>query len=230
MYSVKDIAHIAQCGNKTVGNLVPIIFGRQGNRKRRMFTETQKDQVLAELVKRCGKQAGPTMTVKEVAAALGKSDRTIRRAVNASPELAKNVQVGATIRLDEAQVTAVKANLAANREVLAQPRTSLDDDAIIMAAQQILIRRLAQKDAEIKRLENDNAELAVKVGENERYKSTIEVAIITGGKELDWRPLKKYSIEHELEIKKTRTRDGTAYGYINAYDVQAWHDVYGLYL
>ena len=80
------------------------------------------------------------MTVKEVAAALGVSENTIRRSLNALfPDLAKN---GKVTLLDEAQVTAIKLNSRKNATVTQSPKTRLEKALLIkqaMALQEELI-------------------------------------------------------------------------------------------
>jgi hypothetical protein len=96
--------------------------------------------------------------------------------------------------------------------------------------QQEELNRRAKKVLEegFREIERENAELAIKIGESESYKSTIEVRLLTGEPEKNWRPLRDYSLKNGYSIKRTRTREGTAYGYINSYHLDVWYEVYGI--
>jgi phage antirepressor YoqD-like protein len=140
----------------------------------RVSTRERGERIEVEEDTMNDRAAEKTMTVREVAEALGMSTDTIyNSAKELFPQLFKN---GKAAYLSEEQVTAVKMNLRKNSEVSAQPKTRLEKALLIRQAIQFQDELIADLRQENESLQAENDVLKPKAEYHDRL---VDAALAT---------------------------------------------------
>lgn len=165
-----------------------------------------------------------TMTVKEVAEIMDKDISTIRKiGKTLFPEVFKH---GIVTNLTEKQVTAIKLNLGKNSSL---PKTELEKELLIQQAMQFQQEKIIALQTDNKQLQDDNTALKIELDKEKAWYSVKRVKGLGLLPEISarsiWSPLKKWSIEHDYQIK---TIFDANYGNVKTYHADAWKGVYNL--
>lgn len=173
------------------------------------------------------------MTVKEVAEALGVSERTVQRhAKEVFNHLDNVVEVenGKATVLSELQVTEIKNRIAKSGRFdlpnVAQAGdvvTELEKNQTIFMAMQYLQERYtnAIKQAEI--AETNARTLQITLDKSKEWYSIKRMEKLNKGQCFPWQLLKKESKRMGVEIKKAFDAN---YGEVNTYHVSVWESLY----
>jgi len=176
---------------------------------------------------------GKTMTVAQVAQALGYKKDTIRKKVKELfPEIVEN---GIVTVLTEDQVHELKTVLVPRTLALKSEVTSavLETEMLDKAREVMswLIVKTTKQEKEIKQLSTENERLQIELDESKKWYSVKRVQIAGHLKNKDprtlWKPLKEYSINNGYQIKVIIDPN---FGNVKTYSADVWKAVYGVEL
>lgn len=172
--------------------------------------------------------AEKTMTVKEVAEALGVSkDLITKRLKELFPN--KHIEPRKTLHLDEYEVSCISARIKENSSLISigddrrqLVKTPLEKQLIIKQAMTFL-------NETIDNLEKENTQLRIELDQEKAWYSVKRIKSLGYLPDISvhniWRPLKKWCLENNQQIK---TITDANYGDVKTYHADAWKGVYKL--
>lgn len=112
---------------------------------------------------------------------------------------AEEEQRRAVVEMERAEAIRTKAMIGTRREATAMNRAS--------------------------QLSKENTRLKDEIGLSKRFATIKKVQEVTG-RDFSWKPLKEYSEQHEIDVRKVA--DANYARGVNAYSAESWHAVYGV--
>ena len=183
------------------------------------------------------KQAEKTMTMQEIADAMGVSKDTIRNCVRrVFPD---KMQQGKTAYFNEAEVAIISKELKSNAYVSEQltseaasqvknTTTRLEVLANYKAATQAMIELLeaekAELQAEKERIASERDKLAIELDSAKEWATVKRMEALNPKMRFSWRALKRYAMENGYKMKDVFDQN---YGTVKAYPRAVWEAVYG---
>ncbi len=159
-----------------------------------------------------------TMTVKEIASAIGIAESTVRnKAAELFPDCVKN---GVATRLNEQQVTFLKKNLTPRTLTLKSKVESSVTNLEMLGNIQRDLQWLMSYNAE---LQSQNENLKIELNESKERYSIKRMEKLNPGKHFKYSLLKNESRKLGFEVRKVFDQN---YGEVNAYHRDVWESLY----
>ena len=164
------------------------------------------------------------VTTKELATILGVSVRTVQRVAENTLEPAtvqtRVINGGKSKVFNEEQATLIKNEIKkhhnlANRQI-DNVSTSVEEDAIVMKAWEILNNRVKNQQQQIENLQ-------IELDQSKEWYSIKRMEMINPGKSFNWRMLKAESEKMGIERKDVFDAN---YGEVKAYHRSVWESLY----
>lgn len=182
------------------------------NNNRKAFASTTVVAVALPLRKE------KTMTVKEIASAIGIAESTVRnKAAELFPDCVKN---GIATRLNEQQVTFLKKNLTPRTLTLKSKVESSVTNLEMLGNIQRDLQWLISYNAE---LQSQNEKLKIELDESKEWYSIKRMEKLNPGKHFRYQLLKNESRKLGFEARKVFDQN---YGEVNAYHRDVWESLY----
>lgn len=119
-----------------------------------------------------------------------------------------------------------QALMAAAIQAERAEKAELERDYAIQTKAEINNKKTATAMNTASQLSKENQKLKEEIGANKKF-ATVKKIEKLKKKKFWWKPLRDYSNNHELEIKKIADVN---FGFVNAYSAKAWEDCYGIIL